>query len=74
MQKACKGIPETKQNDFDKWLADQDFYSRSAGVPIDRYILESYKDVVEQFIKSPESKATIGLLETATLTIKKYLE
>ena len=65
--------PKITKVDFDKWLADQRFYSEGDGIPIDKYILESYLEVVGQFIKSPNSKATKGVFEVATQTIKKYL-
>lgn len=67
------GEPEIKKADFDKWLADQKFYSESEGTPIDKYILENYFDSIEQFIKSPMSKAAKGVFEVATQVIKKYL-
>ena len=67
------GEPTINQAEFNKWLSDQKFYSESEGTPIDKYILESYFDTAEQFIKSPKSKATKSVFEVATQTIKKYL-
>ena len=67
------GEPEISQSEYDKWINDQEIYSNSEGIPIDLYILQSYYDTIEQFIKSPQSKATKGVFEVATQTIKKYL-
>lgn len=67
------GEPEINQVEYDKWLSDQKFYSDSEGTPISQYILQNYFDMVEQFIKSPKSKATKVVFEVATQIIKKYL-
>ena len=67
------GEPEIDEIDFHKWLSDRMFYSETEGTPIDKHILENYFDTVEQFIKSPSSKAAKSVFEIATQTIKKYL-
>lgn len=66
--------PTINEFKFIRWLSDQRFYSAREETPIDKYILESYVDAVEQFINYPESEATKGLLEIATQTVKKYLK
>lgn len=66
--------PTISDGEFISWINDQHFYSTSEEIPIDKYILQSYYDTVEQFINSPESGATKSVFEIATQTVKKYLE
>ena len=66
--------PIISDGEFISWINDQNFYSTAEETPIDKYILQSYYDTVEQFINSPESGATKSVFEIATQTIKKYLE
>lgn len=65
--------PAINEVDYKKWLADNKFYAKSEETNLDRYILENYIDIVEQFIGSPESKATKAIFEIATQAVKKYL-
>jgi hypothetical protein len=58
---------------YDEWLQSIEFQSQEDNEDEALVILNSYYGVVDQYLKSPTSAATKGLLDSATECVKKYL-
>ena len=60
--------------DYKDWRARISAEASCDEVDESEIVLRSYFGVVEQYLKSPESKACKGILDSANDCIKKFLE
>jgi hypothetical protein len=59
---------------YEEWKSNMEFYSTTEGISPERMILSSFYSTIEQYLRSPNSLASKGVLTTACSCVKRYLE